>query len=126
MMTDPISVPTIPWKNINTTNKIESIRNTLESEKARSSVNSDLKLEEACSELESLFIYYLLKEMRATVPKSGFISGGRAEDLYTSMLDSQLANDLSKKGGIGLSSLLRDQLSRGQGNTKSRNIKVNE
>jgi len=27
------------------------------------------KLKEACSELESLFIYYLLKEMRASVPK---------------------------------------------------------
>jgi flagellar protein FlgJ len=120
MMPDLMSVQTIPWQTINTTNKIEHVRSTLESQKARSSVKSDRQLEKACSELESLFIYYLLKEMRATVPKSGFISGGRAEDIYTSMLDSQLAKDLSSKGGIGLSFLVRNQLSRVQGHIKSR------
>jgi flagellar protein FlgJ len=120
MMPDLMSVQTIPWQTINTTNKIEHVRSTLASQKARSSVKSDRQLEKACSELESLFIYYLLKEMRATVPKSGFISGGRAEDIYTSMLDSQLAKDLSSKGGIGLSFLVRNQLSRVQGHIKSR------
>ncbi|MBW1700767.1 MAG: rod-binding protein [Deltaproteobacteria bacterium] len=119
MMPDMMSVPIIPWQNINVTSKIEMVRNTLESEKASSSVRSDRQLEEACSELESLFIYYLLKEMRATIPKSGFIDGGNAEEIYTSMLDSQLAKDISSKGGIGLSSLLRDQLSRMQGHTKN-------
>jgi flagellar protein FlgJ len=115
MMPDLISVRSMSLNNINTTNKIERVRDALESEKARSSVNSDRKIEEACSELESLFIYYLLKEMRATVPKSGFLGGGKAEDIYTSMLDSQLARDISSKGGIGLSFLLRNQLSRMQG-----------
>ncbi len=38
----------------------------------RSSTGDDpRKLKEACSELESLFVFYLLKEMRSTVPKSG-------------------------------------------------------
>jgi flagellar protein FlgJ len=120
MMPDLSSAPTISWQRINTDSKIESFRKALNSEKARSDVNSDQELKKACSELESLFIYYLLKEMRATVPKSGFISGGKAEDIYTSMLDSQLAKDLSSKGGIGLSSMLLNQLSCGQGYMKSR------
>ena len=55
-------------------------------------------------------MYYLFKEMRATVPKPGFLSGGKAEEIYTSMLDVQLAKELSSKGGIGLSSVLFDQL----------------
>jgi flagellar protein FlgJ len=118
-MPDLISVPTISWQGTNTDNKIEGVRKTLNSEKLRSEVNSNHELEKACSELESLFIYYLLKEMRATVPKSGFLGGGKAEDIYTSMLDSQLAKDLSSKGGIGLSSMLLNQLNRMQGYTRS-------
>jgi len=90
--------------------KIDRVQNSLESGKASSSSKSDARLKEACFELESLFINYLLKEMRATIPKSEFISGGKAEEIYTSMLDSQLAKEMASRGGIGLSSLLRDQL----------------
>ena len=82
--------------------------------KAPSSANEDSsRLKEVCSELESLFIYYLMKEMRATVPKSGLIGGGKAEEMYTSLLDSHLAKEISTKGGIGLSSVLFDRLSAG-------------
>lgn len=74
-------------------------------------INADPdRLREVCHDLESLFIGHLLKEMRATVTKSGFLSGGRAEELYTSMLDGQLAKELSAKGGIGLAALLLDDL----------------
>ena len=66
----------------------------------------DPRLETACAELESLFISYLLKEMRATIPKSGFLDGGKAEEIYTSMLDAHLAKELALKGGIGLASVI--------------------
>ena len=48
--------------------------------------------------------------MRATVTKSGFIDGGNAEEIYTAMMDSQMAKEIALKGGIGLSALIRDQL----------------
>jgi len=64
------------------------------------------KLNQACSEFESLFIYYLVKEMRATVPKSGLFGGGSAEDIYTSMLDLQLSKDIAESKGIGISKAL--------------------
>jgi len=67
-------------------------------------------LEQACGELESLFISYLLKEMRAAIPKSGLVTGGTAEEIYTSMLDSQLARELAFKGGLGLADMLVNQL----------------
>ena len=60
--------------------------------------------------MESLFLTYLLKEMRATVNKSGFISGGKAEEIFTSLLDVELSKKMSIAGGIGLSPLLLKQL----------------
>ena len=90
--------------------KTDRVHNSLESGKASSSCKSDAQLKEACFELESLFIKHLLKEMRATIPRSGCISGGKAEEIYTSMLDSQLAKEMAFSGGIGLSSLLCDQV----------------
>jgi flagellar protein FlgJ len=93
-------------------NKTEKVKDSFAQQNFTCSVRNNPQLRKACSDLESLFISYLLKEMRATIPKSGFISGGRAEEIYTSMLDSELAKELSSKGGIGLSSVLLHQLER--------------
>ncbi|UCF95337.1 MAG: rod-binding protein [Desulfobacterales bacterium] len=75
-----------------------------------SDVKSAGALQTACREMESLFISYLLQEMRATVNKSGLISGGPAEDLYTFMLDAELARKIAQRGGIGLANILQNQL----------------
>lgn len=68
------------------------------------------RLREACSEFEALFINLLLKELRATVGKSGLMDGGRAEEVYTGMMDTEMARDLAAKGGIGLADILYRQL----------------
>ena len=70
----------------------------------------DPKLRSACQEMESLFINHLFKEMRATVDKSGFISGGQAEEIFTSMLDTELSKEASTQGGLGLADVLYNQL----------------
>jgi len=70
-----------------------------------------LRLEDACRQMESLFLGYLLKEMRATVPRSGLINGGMAEEIFTSMLDQALAGEMAGRGGIGLATILMNQLS---------------
>ena len=82
---------------------------------------SDPELQDACREMESLFLSYLLKEMRATVDKSGFISGGKAEEIFTSMLDVELSKKMSNAGGIGLSSILLRQLANQPGPEDSPN-----
>ena len=69
------------------------------------------ELQQACREFESVFIAYLLKEMRATVDKSGLIDGGPSEELYQSMMDTQVARNLSSTGGFGLAEMLFQQLS---------------
>ncbi len=51
-----------------------------------------------------------MKEMRATVPKSGLIGGGKAEEMYTSMLDLQMSKKIASEREIGISSALLEQL----------------
>lgn len=88
----------------------EKISSALKSAKNRAGDGADPKLRAACTEMESLFVNYLLKEMRATVESSGFISGGRAEEIFTSMLDVEMSRNISAAGGIGLSTMLLEQL----------------
>lgn len=71
----------------------------------------DPKLAAACNDMEALFIHHMLSEMRKTVPKSGFIDGGRAEEIYTSLMDAELAKEMASSGGLGLSAILQEQLS---------------
>ncbi|MDY6880762.1 MAG: rod-binding protein [Desulfatiglans sp.] len=110
-MTDPISVPDVSWQTLDLTNKMKRAQTSLESAGRPSSGQDDPGVKKACAEMESLFIYYLIKEMRATIPKSDFLGGGKAHEMYTSMLDTHLSRELADKGGIGMSSLLMDRLS---------------
>ena len=84
--------------------------NGFKSVNASAATPADGQLQNTCRDMESLFLSYLLKEMRATVDKSGFISGGKAEEIFTSLLDVEYSKQMSSAGGIGLASLLIKQL----------------
>jgi len=88
----------------------QRLGNTFKSVKPSATGQADPQLQAACRDMESLFLSYLLKEMRATINKSGFISGGKAEEIFTSLLDVELSKKMSNAGGIGLSSILMKQL----------------
>ena len=109
-MDDSTKPTSLPLVHVNHDHHIEHIRNNLKSIKNLASGQADPRLRAACVEMESLFVNYLLKEMRATVNKSGFISGGQAEEIFTSLLDVELSQKISASGGIGLSSILLEQL----------------
>ncbi len=68
------------------------------------------KINSACKEMESMFIQNMFKEMRASIPKSGLLSGSKAEEMFTDMLDAELAKSISQSGGIGLAPLVQNQL----------------
>jgi len=89
----------------------QRIANTFKSVKPAAPGQDDPQLQAACRDMESVFLTYLLKEMRATINKSGFISGGRAEEIFTSMLDGEVSKKMADAGGIGLASILLKQLS---------------
>lgn len=111
-MSDFLSAPKPP---VNIADMVVDARARIQrmpsAEKSRQAAKgNDPKLRDACRQMESLFIHHLFKEMRATIHKSGFISGGRAEEIYTSMLDAEMAAKISARGGIGLSEMLMHQL----------------
>lgn len=74
-----------------------------------SDVSGD-RLRTACADMESLFLYQLMEEMRKTVPKTGLLDGGPGEETFTSLLHMSLARDLSAAQGLGLGDLLYEQL----------------
>lgn len=71
----------------------------------------DRKLMETCTEMESLFVSRMLKEMRKNVEKSGWINGGHAEQIFEDMLYDEYAMSLSKNASLGLAKMLYRELS---------------
>ena len=75
---------------------------------------SEEKLKKACADFESIFINYMLKTMRRTIPQSG-TNKFTGKDIYSSMIDRKVAEDLAKRGGgIGLQEMLLRQLGRSE------------
>lgn len=66
------------------------------------------KLETACKDFESIFVMQMMKEMKKTVHKTGLVSGGMAEDVFSDMLDQER----SKSASIGVGQILFQDLAR--------------
>jgi len=115
-MADPGSIATIHLNALNLTRQADHAQRTLTASIPSPSGKVDPKLQNACQEMESIFINYLFKEMRTTINRSGFVSGGTAETIFTSMLDTEMSKGIAVQGGIGLSRILMDQLSGGSEN----------
>ncbi|HHY47238.1 MAG TPA: hypothetical protein GX506_08090 [Firmicutes bacterium] len=77
--------------------------------------NGVKKLREVCQDFESIFLQYLIREMRASVPKSGLFGGGFSEEVFLSLFDENLAKEMARRGGIGIGEMLQRQLSRSAG-----------
>lgn len=63
----------------------------------------------AAQQFEALFLNMLLKSMREATPKEGLFDNSNTE-LYSGMLDSQLAQNMSKGKGIGLAEMMLRQM----------------
>lgn len=70
----------------------------------------DPQLRQACQQFEEIFLRMLLKELRATVPKSGLLPQGLDREIFGAMLDENYARAASQAGGIGLADRLYQQL----------------
>lgn len=78
----------------------------------KNEIQNNEELKEACQQFESIFINYMLKSMRATVPDGGLFKKGVAYDIVQSMHDEALAEEISQNGGIGLAKQLYEELSK--------------
>ena len=93
-------------------NEMDLINPVLSSSKLQSIKGKPGKqeLEKACHDFESLFVNYMLQQMRRTIPEETLFGGGQAEKIYTGMLDSELSKSISRQRGIGLAKLMYTQM----------------
>ena len=68
------------------------------------------KLVKVSKDFESIFLAYLLKTMRQSVPKEGLMEESQGEEIFSGMRDEELSKGMAKAGGIGLGKLLVEQL----------------
>lgn len=74
------------------------------------------RLAKACSDFEALFVEQLFKTMRNSLPAEGLLDGGRAEEIYTAMLDQHVAHDMAHgHGSLGLAHQMHGSLALNEG-----------
>ncbi|MFN7085449.1 MAG: flagellar assembly peptidoglycan hydrolase FlgJ [Burkholderiales bacterium] len=79
--------------------------------RAQAQRDPDRALKSAARQFEALFMNMLLKSMREASAQDGMFDNDQTR-LYTSLLDQQLSQSLSKQGGIGLADIMIRQLTR--------------
>ncbi len=79
-------------------------------EKVSGSKHSEAQIQKVARDFEAIFLRMLLKEMRSSVQKSGLMGNSRATEFFESMYDEQIADEMSKAGGVGLSQIVYNQL----------------
>jgi len=68
------------------------------------------QLQKVSRDFESIFLSYMLKQMRRTVPETDLVGKTIAKDIFYEMHDEELSRELAKAGGIGLAAILYKQL----------------
>lgn len=70
------------------------------------------KLYQSCQDLEAVFLSKVMEVMLSSIPKSGFLEQGFADDTFRSMLYDEYAKEISKTNSLGISQMLFEQLSK--------------
>ena len=90
---------------------LKPLEKTKPSLKADQDDSRNRKLEKACQDFESIFVAHMMKTMRTSTLSEGGLFGGdnMGGDFFQEMFEGEVANQLSRSGGMGLA----DQLYRG-------------
>ena len=75
--------------------------------------NERKALRKAAEQFEAHFLQETLKAMRQTIVKSELTESDTA-DLYEDLMDKEVAQQMSRRGGVGLADMLERQLARRQ------------
>lgn len=79
--------------------------------KISSAIKEDADLRKASRDFEALFIHKMLQTMRKTIPENSLLDGGLVEDIYTDMLDQQIAQAASERESFGIASMIYEEMS---------------
>jgi len=80
------------------------------------------KLKKACEDFEALFVSKMFETMRKSEIEGGLVEKSRGEEIFTSMLDSEVAQESVKGGGMGLAKMLYDSMSQYANSEKGNNF----
>jgi flagellar protein FlgJ len=70
------------------------------------------RLARTARELEAVVVAQIFSTMRETVPDSGLFEKSAADDIFRSMLDEQLAREVSERSPFGLAEAVEKELAR--------------
>ena len=98
---------------LNMTNKVQQAELLTKKTQVKDSAYI-AQLQKVSRDFESIFLSYMLKQMRRTVPESTLIEKSVAKDIFYEMHDEEIAKELAKAGGIGLGAILYKQLMQNQ------------
>jgi soluble lytic murein transglycosylase-like protein len=74
------------------------------------SANNSKELQKTANEFESLFVYYMLKNMRKTIMKSGFLDDGMGGGMMMGLFDQEISQKIAGHSSLGIAELLLNQL----------------
>jgi len=74
-------------------------------------LNSKEDMEKVARDFESVFINKLFESMRKGIPKSDLLDS-HAMDMFQSMMDEEMAKEMSKRKGMGMGEMVYNDLSR--------------
>ena len=77
---------------------------------ATAGVDEAARLRHVARELEGVFVQEMFKAMRASVPEAGPFGGGAGEEMFTAMLDGEIATRAPARWERGLAEALYRQL----------------
>jgi flagellar protein FlgJ len=94
---------------LNMTNTLQQAE--VQAKKTENTKQSDYmkQLEKVSKDFESIFLGYMLKQMRKTVPDDPIMGNSNAKDIYQDMYDDALSKEFAKAGGIGLATMMYKQ-----------------
>lgn len=73
--------------------------------------DDEKKMMQACKDFEAIFVNIMLKQMRNTINQSELVEKSYAREMFESMHDEKLSEEMTKGSGIGLAQELYKQLS---------------
>ena len=71
---------------------------------------TDRKLLDACYEMESIFVGYMLRSMRRTIDESDFFGKSMAKDIFRDMLYDEYAKTMARTDQLGIARQIYNQL----------------
>ncbi len=72
------------------------------------------KARETAESFEAVFLSQILKNMSMGIKTDGPFGGGHGEDIFRDVLNEEIANQISRNGGIGLSDAVYREILKNQ------------